>query len=98
MYKNIRDISYILRALFAYWVIDNSPIAKADLLNEIIWQVIPTYTILMIISYAITGLFYHSGRREPTLGSFIYFVIYCTLLSVMWIILKILTVFGVLPI
>lgn len=42
MYKSIRDISYGLRALFAYWVIDNSPIAKADLPNEIIWQVIPT--------------------------------------------------------
>jgi len=98
MYEIFKQISYLIRAVLAYWVIDNSPIAQSEYFNELIWQVIPTFTILMIISYFITGRFYKRGRDEPALGAFIYFVVYCVLLAIMWVGLLIMTALAVIPI
>ncbi|MCL1839783.1 hypothetical protein FWF89_02155 [Candidatus Saccharibacteria bacterium] len=97
MYSVVKQISYIVRAGLAYLVINDSPIAKADMLNELIWQILPTFAILMVVSYFIAGIFYKREDDLPALGAFIYFLIYCVLLVIVWVVLKILTASGIIP-
>ena len=97
MYKIFSKISYIVRFCICFVTIEAVPIYKSDLIGLIFGQVFPTYVILLLISYAIVGIIYKKGS-EPTLGVILYFIVYVSLVAILWIILALLTQFRILPV
>lgn len=97
MYQLTSGASFILRAYLCYKTIENVPILANSFANGILWEVIPFYTILMVISRSIVGLFYSKGEA-PTLGAIAYFFVYLVILGITYIVMLLLTKFGILPI
>lgn len=97
MYQLISGVSFIIRAYLCYITIENVPILANPFANSILWEVIPFYTVLMIISRSIVGLFYSKGEA-PTLGAILYFFVYLVVLGITYIVMLLLTKFGILPI
>lgn len=97
MYKIISTISFIIRAWLCYNTIDNIPILANPIANNILLEVISLYTILMIISRIIVGMFYARGEN-PAFGSVLYFFVYLINLGLIYILMLILTKFNLLPI
>lgn len=97
MYKIIRSISFLVRARLCYISIDNIPILKNPIANSILLEVVSLYSILMIISRAIVGIFYKKGDA-PTVGAILYFFVYLIILGIVYVIMLVLTNIGILPI
>lgn len=97
MYPIVSGASFLIRAYLCYKTIESVPILANPIANDILWEVIPFYTILMLISRGIVGLFYNKGEA-PTFGAILYFFVYLVILGIMYIIMLLLTKFGVLPI
>ncbi len=97
MYKILSEISLLLRMYFCYLTIDTIPILKNELWNYVLLEVISLYTILRIITYFEVGRFYDKGDNS-SLGVISYFFVYLINLGVMYLIMLVLTKFGVLPI
>lgn len=97
MYKLISTASFLIRFYICYCTIDKIPILKNPILNTILLEVISIYTILMIVSRAIVGIFYTKGQN-PTFGAIAYFFIYLICLAIAYAILWGLTYIEVLPI
>ncbi|MBQ6841177.1 MAG: hypothetical protein IJO63_03590 [Bacilli bacterium] len=97
MYKLISGISFLIRAWLCYNTIDNIPILANPIANSILLEVISLYTILVLISRKIVGIFYKAGDA-PTFGAILYFFVYLINLGIMYIIMILLTKIGILPI
>ncbi len=97
MYKLISGISFLIRAWLCYNTIDNIPILANLIANSILLEVISLYTILMLISRKIVGIFYKTGEA-PTFGAILYFFVYLINLVIMYLIMILLTKIGILPI
>lgn len=97
MYKIVSLISFLIRAWLCYNSIDNIPILKNHIANNILLEVISLYTILMLISRAIVGTFYKKGEA-PIFGAVAYFFVYLVNLGIMYGIMLVLTKIGILPI
>jgi len=97
MYRLVSSISFLIRAWLCYNTIDNIPILANPIANSILLEVISLYTILMIISRKIVGIFYKTGEA-PTFGAILYFVVYLVNLGIMYMIMLLLTKNGILPI
>lgn len=97
MYKIVSLISFLIRAWICYNSIDNIPILKNHIANNILLEVISLYTILMLISRAIIGTFYKKGEA-PIFGAVAYFFVYLVNLGIMYGIMLVLTKIGILPI
>lgn len=97
MYKIVSLISFLIRAWLCYNSIDNIPILKNPIANNILLEVISLYTILMLISRAIVGTFYKKGEA-PIFGAVAYFFVYLVNLGIMYGIMLVLTKIGILPI
>lgn len=97
MYKIVSLISFLIRAWLCYNSIDNIPILKNNIANNILLEVISLYTILMLISRAIVGTFYKKGEA-PIFGTVAYFFVYLVNLGIMYGIMLVLTKIGILPI
>lgn len=97
MYKIVSLISFLIRAWLCYNSIDNVPILKNPIANNILLEVISLYTILMLISRAIVGTFYKKGEA-PIFGAVAYFFVYLVNLGIMYGIMLVLTKIGILPI
>lgn len=97
MYPIISFLSFLIRAYLCYLTIDKIPILENLVANNILLEVISLYTILMLISRSIVGIFYNKGEA-PTLGAIAYFFIYIIILGIMYLIMLFLTKVGVLPI
>lgn len=97
MYKIVSLISFLIRAWLCYNSIDNIPILKNHIANNILLEVISLYTILMLISRAIVGTFYKKGEA-PIFGAVAYFFVYLVNLVIMYGIMLVLTKIGILPI
>ena len=80
MYKLISGISFLIRAWLCYNTIDNIPILANPIANSILLEVISLYTILVLISRKIVGIFYKAGDA-PTFGAILYLIIANILLS-----------------
>lgn len=97
LYKFISLISFAIRSYLCYLTIDNIPIFENYLLNSMFLEVCSLYTILMIVSRLIVGIFYSKGEA-PVLGSIIYFGVYLINLEVLYFVMLGLTHIDVLPI
>lgn len=97
MYKIVSLISFLIRAWLCYNSIDNTPILKNPIANNILLEVISLYTILLLISRAIVGTFYKKGEA-PIFGAVAYFFVYLVNLGIMYEIMLVLTKIGILPI
>lgn len=97
LYIIVSSISFIVRAYLCYRTIENVPILSNPIANSILWEVVPVYTILMLICRKIVGLFYSKGEA-PVFGAIAYFIIYMVALFIVYVSMLILTKFGVLPI
>lgn len=97
MYKIVSLISFLIRAWLCYNSIDNIPILKNHIANNILLEVISLYTILMLISRAIVRTFYKKGEA-PIFGAVAYFFVYLVNLGIMYGIMLVLTKIGILPI
>lgn len=98
MYKLLSSLSYIIRFWLAYVTIEKVSIFKSDIINYFWGEVFSIYTLLLIISYFLTGKFYSKNDMPSSIGVIIYFFIYCILLFLYWLILLFLTWIGILPI
>jgi len=96
VYVILSAISFLIRAWLCYCTIDKIPIFENYFLNTIWGEVIPVYTILMIISRAIVSTFYKRGEA-PVFGVIAYFFVYLGILGITYVLLLLLTKFGVLP-
>lgn len=97
MYKIIRTASYIIRFWFAYLTIEKVSIFESEIASYFWGEIFSIYTLLLVVSYGIVGLFYSKGE-DHAFGSLAYFVVYCVLLFLYWISLLLLTWLGILPI
>lgn len=97
MYRIVSLISFLIRVWLCYNSIDNIPILKNPIANNILLEVISLYTILMLISRAIVGTFYKKGEA-PIFGAVAYFFVYLVNLGIMYGIMLVLTKIGILPI
>lgn len=97
MYQIVSGASFLIRAYLCYKTIESVPILANPIANDILLEVIPFYTILMLISRSIVGLFYNKGEA-PTLGALAYFFVYLVILGITYIVMLLLTKFSVLPI
>lgn len=97
MYKIVSLISFLIRGWLCYNSIDNIPILKNPIANNIMLEVISLYTVLMLISRAIVGTFYKKGEA-PIFGAVAYFFVYLVNLGIMYGIMLVLTKIGILPI
>lgn len=97
MYKLVSSISFLIRVWLCYNTIDNIPIFANPIANSILLEVISLYTILMLISRKIVGIYYKSGEA-PIFGVILYFIIYLINLGIMYMIMIVLTKIGLLPI
>lgn len=97
MYPIISLISFCIRAWLCYNTIDNIPILSNQIANSILLEVVSLYTILMVISRAIVGIFYKRGEA-PVFGAIAYFFIYIINLGIMYLLMLILTKVEILPI
>lgn len=97
MYQIVSTLSFIIRFCICYKTIESIPILANPIANDILWEVIPFYTILMLMSRSIVGLFYNKGEA-PTLGAIMYFFVYLVILGIVYIIMLLLTIVGILPI
>lgn len=97
MYPLVSVISLIIRVYLCYKTIESVPILSNPIANSIWWEVVPVYTILMLICRKIVGLFYSSGEA-PVFGAIAYFIVYMVVLFIVYVSMLILTKFGVLPI
>ena len=60
--------------------IEKVSIFKSEIINYFWGEVISVYTILMLISYFITGKLYSKNDMPSIIGVIIYFFVYCILL------------------
>lgn len=97
MYKILSEISFFIRCYLCYLTIDNIPILSNQLLNYVLLEVFSLYTILRIITYLEVGTIYKKSD-ESEIGVIVYFFIYLINLGIMYVLLLILTHFGILPI
>lgn len=97
MYKILSEISFFIRCYLCYLTIDNIPILSNQLLNYVLLEVFSLYTILRIITYFEVGTIYKKSD-ESEIGVIVYFFLYLINLGVMYVLLLILTYFGLLPI
>lgn len=98
MYKLLSSLSFLVRFWLAYVTIENVSIFKSEILSYFWSEVFSIYTILMVISRFITGKFYSKNSMPSSIGVIIYFFVYCILLFIYWLLLLLLTKFGILPI
>ena len=96
LYLFVSTISFIVRAFLCYISIDTIPIFKNHIANNIFLEVISLYTLLMIISRNIVGIFYRRGENPP-LGALEYFFVYIVVLGVLFCLMLLLTMIGILP-
>ena len=97
MYKILSEISFFIRCYLCYLTIDNIPILSNQMLNYVLLEVFSLYTILRIITYFETGTIYNKSD-ESEIGVIVYFFLYLINLGIMYVLLLILTYFGILPI
>ena len=97
MYKILSEISFFIRCYLCYLTIDNILILSNQLLNYVLLEVFSLYTILRIITYLEVGTIYKKSD-ESEIGVIVYFFIYLINLGIMYVLLLILTHFGILPI
>lgn len=98
MYKILSLLSYLIRFWLAYITIEKVSIFNSEIINYFWGEVFSIYTILMLISYFVTGKFYSKNELPASVGVIIYFFVYCFFLFLYWVILQFLTFVGVLPI
>lgn len=98
MYGLLSTTSYIIRFWLAYITIEKVSIFKSEIINYFWGELISVYTILMLISYFITGKLYSKNDMPSSIGVIIYFFVYCIVLFLYWLILLLLTRIGILPI
>lgn len=96
MYKILSELSLLLRMYLCYLTIDNIPILKNELWNYILLEVISLYTILRIITYCEVGRIYEKGDNSE-FGVIAYFFVYLINLGMMYVLMLVLTKFGILP-
>lgn len=97
MYELVSGISFFIRAYLCYITIDNIPILANPIANSILLEVFSLYTILMLISRSIVGMFYEKGDA-PVFGAIAYFFVYIVCLGVKYEMMVILTEINILPI
>ena len=97
MYPLISGISFLIRAWLCYKTIDNIPILQNPILNYVLLEIISLYTILMVISRNIVGLFYDRGEA-PIVGTVVYFFVYIIILGIVYLLMLFFTKIGILPI
>lgn len=97
IYQLVSGFSFLIRAWLCYHTIDNIPILKNPIANNMLLEIISLYTILMVISRLEVSIVYKKGSA-PTLGAILYFFIYLINLGIMYIVMSGLTAVGILPI
>ena len=97
IYKLIGTVSYAVRFYVCFITIEAVPIFKSNILGLLFGQIIPIYSIIMLISYAIVSKFYQRGDA-PVFGVILYAIVYIPLALLLWGILSLLTFIKVLPV
>lgn len=90
-------LSKIFRLFLCYKTIDSVPLFDGSISGLIAGQVLSMYGIIFLLSYTIVGIFYKKNDN-PSIGSLLYFVVYCILLLITWLILLLLTHLQILPV
>lgn len=99
MYKFLSSISFIIRVYLCYVTIDTIPILENELVNYMILEILSLYTILRIITYFENKVIINRlNVQSSCIRVFIYFIIYCLNLAIMYGIMLLLTKYGILPI
>ncbi len=100
MYYLIKIASFLFRLALCTVTVNLIPIfSSTDLVESIISEAIPIHSIMMLVSYKITRIFYNPKYDPKEQGSIIYFFIYVLVVLplTIWILLD-LTKKGMLPI
>ena len=99
MYKILSSISLMVRIYLCYVTIDTIPIFENELVNYMILEILSLYTILRIITYFENKVIINRlDIQSSCIRVFIYFIIYCLNLAIMYGIMMLLTKYGILPI
>jgi len=99
MYPIVSSISLAVRFWLCYITIESLPIFSNDATGWVFGQIISIYTLFRIICYPIVGIL--SERlyiNSATARSIMYFLLYIPLAGLYWVLLLLLTYFGILPI
>ena len=96
LYIFVSTFSFIIRSILCYFTIDKIPIFRNHIANSLFLEVLSLYTLLMIISRSIVGIFYGKGEN-PVLGSLEYFIVYIIILGIVFVVMTLLTIIGILP-
>lgn len=100
MYNKIRIASFLFRFLLCTVTVNLIPIfSSTDFIESIFSEAIPIHSIMMVISYKITRIFYDPKCDDKEQGAIIYFFIYVLIVLplTVWALLD-LTKKGILPI
>jgi len=100
MYYVIKIASFLFRFTLCTVTVNLIPIfSSTDLIESIISEAIPIHSIMMVISYKITRIFYDPKHNDKTEGAILYFFFYvlAVLPLTIWALLD-LTKKGILPI
>jgi len=95
--KIISEIVIFMIIYVCFITIEAVPIFKSNILGLLFGQIIPIYSIIMLISYAIVSKFYQRGDA-PVFGVILYAIVYIPLALLLWGILSLLTFIKVLPV
>lgn len=96
LYFFVSTISFIIRSFLCYISIDTIPIFRNHIVNNIFLDFFSLYTLLMIVSRNIVGIFYCKGEN-PVIGSIDYFVVYIVVLGFLFVVMTLLTFVGIMP-
>lgn len=99
MYKLLSGISLLARIYLCYVTIDTIPIFANELVNYMVLEILSLYTILRIITYFENKVIINRlDIKSSCVRVFIYFIIYCLNLAILYGIMSLLTKYGILPI
>ena len=99
MYKILSSISLLVRIYLCYVTIDTIPIFANELVNYMVLEILSLYTILRIITYFENKVIINRlDIQSSCVRVFIYFIIYCLNLAILYRIMSLLTKYGILPI
>ena len=98
-YKIVRSISQLLRFCLCYATIEQLPLFANEGATWLFGQIISIYTIFRLICYPTVGVLSRKwGIENPIARSIMYFIMYLPLIGIYWVVLRLLTWIGILPI